>query len=78
MARAGHLVHTDYQPNLVGDHNRAIGGMQAGGDCIDDCDVLRSAALPEIFDQVRARSLVASSVGVAADGQQSKLGVTTP
>jgi hypothetical protein len=35
-----------------------IGGMLAGGDSIDDCDVLRSAALPELFDQVRAPSTV--------------------
>ncbi|MGZ4619698.1 MAG: hypothetical protein ACXV3F_13535 [Frankiaceae bacterium] len=35
-----------------------VGGMLAGGDSIDDGDVLRSAALPEVFDQVRAPSTV--------------------
>ena len=35
-----------------------IGAMLAGGDSIDDCDLLRSAALPEVFDQVRAPSTI--------------------
>ena len=37
-----------------------IGSVLAGGDCIDDVDVLRSGALPELFDGVRAPSTVGS------------------
>ena len=35
-----------------------IGSVLAGGDCIDDVDLLRSGALPELFDGVRAPSTV--------------------
>lgn len=35
-----------------------IGSALAGGDCIDDVDVLRSGAAPELFDQVRAPSTI--------------------
>ncbi len=31
-----------------------IGSVLAGGGCIDDVDLLRSVALPELFDEVRA------------------------
>jgi Transposase DDE domain group 1 len=35
-----------------------LGAMLAGGDSIDDVDVLRSGAAPELFDDVRAPSTV--------------------
>jgi hypothetical protein len=35
-----------------------IGAMLAGGDSIDDCDVLRAGAGPEVFDQLRAPSTI--------------------
>lgn len=35
-----------------------IGAMLAGGDSIDDVDVLRSDTAPEVFDQVRAPSTI--------------------
>lgn len=35
-----------------------IGAMLAGGDSIDDVDVLRAGAAPEVFDQIRAPSTV--------------------
>lgn len=35
-----------------------IGSALAGGDCIDDVDVLRAGAADELFDQVRAPSTV--------------------
>jgi hypothetical protein len=35
-----------------------IGAMLAGGDSIDDTDVLRSGAAPELFDQTRAPSTI--------------------
>ena len=35
-----------------------IGSALAGGDCIDDVDVLRAGATPQLFDQVRAPSTV--------------------
>ena len=35
-----------------------IGAVLAGGHCIDDVDLLRSGALPELFDRVRAPSTV--------------------
>jgi hypothetical protein len=35
-----------------------IGAMLAGGDSIDDVDVLRAGAAPELFDQVRAPSTI--------------------
>src|SRR5512135_1127489 len=37
-----------------------IGSVLAGGDCIDDVNLLRSGALPELFDGVRAPSTVGS------------------
>ena len=33
-----------------------VAGMAAGGDSIDDMDVLRHGAMPDLFDGVRARS----------------------
>jgi hypothetical protein len=42
-----------------------IGSVLAGGDCIDDVDLLRSGALPELFDGVRAPS----TVGILAYGR---------
>jgi hypothetical protein len=35
-----------------------IGSVLAGGDCIDDVDVLRAGATPQLFDQVRAPSTI--------------------
>jgi DDE family transposase len=35
-----------------------VGSALAGGDCIDDVDVLRAGAAPELFDGVRAPSTV--------------------
>jgi len=35
-----------------------IGAMLAGGDSIDDVDVLRAGAAPELFDQIRAPSTI--------------------
>ncbi len=35
-----------------------LGSMLAGGDSIDDVDVLRAGAAPELFDDVRAPSTV--------------------
>ena len=35
-----------------------IGSMLAGGDSIDDTDLLRSAAAPQVFDQLRAPSTI--------------------
>ena len=35
-----------------------IGAMLAGGDCIDDVDVLRAGAAGEVFDRVRAPSTI--------------------
>jgi hypothetical protein len=35
-----------------------VGAMLAQGDSIDDCDVLRSGAAPEVFDQIRAPSTI--------------------
>jgi hypothetical protein len=35
-----------------------IGAMLAGGDSIDDVDVLRAGAAPELFDEVRAPSTI--------------------
>jgi hypothetical protein len=37
-----------------------IGSVLAGGDCIDDVNLLRAGALPELFDGVRAPSTVGS------------------
>jgi hypothetical protein len=37
-----------------------VGSMLAGGDSIDDTDVLRAGALPELFDLTRAPSTVGS------------------
>ncbi|MGI9017254.1 MAG: IS1380 family transposase [Euzebya sp.] len=35
-----------------------LGGMLAGADCIDDLDVLRAGATPELFDDLRAPSTI--------------------
>jgi hypothetical protein len=35
-----------------------IGAMLTGADSIDDCDVLRAGAAPELFDDVRAPSTI--------------------
>src|SRR6266508_4680829 len=35
-----------------------IGSMLAGGDSIDDTDLLRAGALPQLFDQGRAPSTI--------------------
>jgi hypothetical protein len=35
-----------------------LGGMLAGGDCIDDVDVLRAGAAPGLFDDTRAPSTI--------------------
>jgi hypothetical protein len=35
-----------------------IGAMLAGADSIDDCDVLRAGAAPELFDDIRAPSTI--------------------
>ena len=37
-----------------------VGGMLTGADSIDDLDVLRSGATPELFDHVRAPSTIGS------------------
>lgn len=35
-----------------------IGAMRAGGDSIEDVDILRAGAAPELFDQIRAPSTI--------------------
>ena len=47
-----------------------LAGMLAGGDSIDDLDVLRSGASPELFDQVRAPSTVGSWLRAFSSGTQ--------
>lgn len=37
-----------------------IGGMLAGADSIDDCDVLRAGATPKLLDDLRAPSTLGS------------------
>src|SRR5512142_1842301 len=48
-----------------------IGSVLAGGDCIDDVDLLRSGALPELFDGVRARPRWGPGCGRCAGGMSA-------
>jgi hypothetical protein len=54
-----------------------VGGMLAGADSIDDLDVLRSGASPELFDQVRAPSTVGSWLRAFGHGNVRQLGAVS-
>ena len=54
-----------------------IGSVLAGGDCIDDVDLLRSGALPELFDGVRAPSTVGSWLRALRWGHVRQLDAVT-
>ena len=54
-----------------------IGSVLAGGDCIDDVDLLRSGALPEIFDGVRAPSTVGTWLRALRWGHVRQLDAVT-
>ena len=54
-----------------------IGSVLAGGDCIDDVDLLRSGALPELFDRVRAPSTVGSWLRALRWGHVRQLDAVT-
>jgi DDE family transposase len=50
-----------------------LGGMLAGADSIDDLDVLRCGATPELFDQVRAPSTIGSWLRAFGHGNVRQL-----
>jgi hypothetical protein len=54
-----------------------IGSVLAGGDCIDDVNLLRSGALPELFDGVRAPSTVGSWLRALRWGHVRQLDAVT-
>ena len=54
-----------------------LGGMLSGADSIDDLDVLRSGASPELFDDVRAPSTVGSWLRAFGHGNVRQLDAVT-